>query len=112
MVETGFLSHYLSGRLLCVQHHIFVKSNVLSASLNKTFPSFHNECLIINILTKVNTACGNSFSDVFLTLLPDGITCLSMQKNKSCSSRAMKGIGLELLIRIGLPPEERYIIIF
>ena len=36
-----FLSHYLSGPLPYVRRHITVNKNVLSASLNKTFPSFH-----------------------------------------------------------------------
>ena len=36
----GFLSHYLSGPLPYAKRHITVNKNVLSASLNKTFPSF------------------------------------------------------------------------
>ena len=37
---TGFLSRYLNGPLPYVRRHITVNKNVLSASLNKTFPSF------------------------------------------------------------------------
>ena len=33
-------SHYLNGSLPYVRRHITVKENVLSASLNKTFPSY------------------------------------------------------------------------
>ena len=40
MAAAGFLSHYLSGPLPYVRRHITIKQNVLSASLNKTFPSF------------------------------------------------------------------------
>ena len=40
MAAAGFLSHYLSGPLPYVRRHITVNKNVLSASLNKTFPSF------------------------------------------------------------------------
>ena len=41
MAAAGFLSHYLSGSLPYVRHHITInKKNVLGASLNKTFPSF------------------------------------------------------------------------
>ena len=39
MAAAGFLSHYLSGPLPYVPRHITVKWNVLSVSLNKTFPS-------------------------------------------------------------------------
>ena len=35
----GFLSRYLNGCLPYVRRHITVNKNVLSASLNKTFPS-------------------------------------------------------------------------
>ena len=40
MAAAGFLSHYMSGPLPYVRLHITIKKNVLSASLNKTFPSF------------------------------------------------------------------------
>ena len=40
VAAAGFLSHYLSGPLSCVRRHISIKLNELSASLNKTFPSF------------------------------------------------------------------------
>ena len=36
----GFLSRYLSDPLPYVRRHITVNTNVLSASLNKTIPSF------------------------------------------------------------------------
>ena len=36
----GFLSRYLTGPLPYVRRHITVNDNVLSTSLNKTFPSF------------------------------------------------------------------------
>ena len=39
MVVACFLSHYLSGPLPCLMTYTR-KQNVLSASLNKTFPSF------------------------------------------------------------------------
>ena len=42
MVTAGFPSCYLNGPLPYVQLHITVNKNVLSASLNKTFPSFRN----------------------------------------------------------------------
>ena len=38
--ETGFLSRYLNGPLPYVWRHITITKNVVSASLNKTFPSF------------------------------------------------------------------------
>ena len=38
--ELWLSSHYLSGPYLYVWHHIAIKHNVLSALLNKTFPSF------------------------------------------------------------------------
>ena len=40
VVAVGFFFHYLSGPLPYVRRHITV-NNVLSVSLNKTFPSFH-----------------------------------------------------------------------
>ena len=40
MVAAGFHAAYLNGPLPYVQRHITVNKNVLSASLNKTFPSF------------------------------------------------------------------------
>ena len=36
----GFLSRYVNGPLPYVRRHITVNKNVMSASLNKTFPSF------------------------------------------------------------------------
>ena len=56
MAAVGFLFRYLNGPLPYVQHHITNK-NVLSASLNKTFPSFfqavlHDWC---------NKGCGMSY---------------------------------------------------
>ncbi|XP_041360158.1 uncharacterized protein LOC121376378 isoform X2 [Gigantopelta aegis] len=57
---------------------------------------------------KVHTSCGNNPIDGIFSLLPDGVTSLSMQNDELRSSgRAMKGIGLEVLMRIGLPLEER-----
>ena len=40
MAAAGFLSRYLNGPLPYVLLHITVNKNVLSALLNKTFPSF------------------------------------------------------------------------
>ena len=40
VAAAGFLSRYLCGSLPYVRRHITVNKNVLSASLNKTFPSF------------------------------------------------------------------------
>ena len=39
MVAAGFLSRYVNGPLPYVRRHITVNKNVLSVSLNKTFPS-------------------------------------------------------------------------
>ena len=41
MEEVGFLSPFMNGPLPYVRRHITVLKNVLSVSLNKTFPSFH-----------------------------------------------------------------------
>ena len=40
MAAVGFFIHYLNGPFPYVQYHINVNKNVLSALLNKTFPSF------------------------------------------------------------------------
>ena len=40
MAAAGFFSGYLNGPLPYVSRHITVNENVLSASLNKAFPSF------------------------------------------------------------------------
>ena len=40
MAAAGFLSRYLCGPIPYVWRHITVNKNVLSTSLNKTFPSF------------------------------------------------------------------------
>ena len=39
LAAVGFLSRYLNCPLLYVRRHITIKQNVLSASLNKIFPS-------------------------------------------------------------------------
>ena len=44
VAAAGFLSHYLSGPLPYAGWHITVNKNVLSESLNKTFPYF-NVCV-------------------------------------------------------------------
>ena len=69
MAAAGFLSHYLSGPLPYVQRHITVKENVLSASLNKTFPSFlplfasacvfHSNCLSLTLCVLVQWVIGS-----------------------------------------------------
>ena len=66
MVAAGFLSHYLTGPLPYVRRHITVNYNVLSASLNKTFPSFihsknnlitamHSRCTMFEMTKRLNT---------------------------------------------------------
>ena len=40
VAAAGLLSRYLNGPLPYVRRHITVNKNVLTASLNKTFPSF------------------------------------------------------------------------
>ena len=45
MAAVGFLSHYLNGPLQLCPTPYNRKYNVLSMSLNKTFPSFLPSCL-------------------------------------------------------------------
>ena len=50
VAAAGFLSHYLNGPLPYVRRHITVNKNVLSASLNNTFPSFPSSgCLEVRL---------------------------------------------------------------
>ena len=65
MAAVGFLSRSLNGPLPYVRCHITVNKNVLSASLNKTFPSFLLSEPIIKIILMVlfivSKPCGPSY---------------------------------------------------
>ena len=50
---SGFLYRYLNGPFPYVCSHITVNKNVLSASLNKTFPSFLQPCSCLHISLKL-----------------------------------------------------------